>query len=224
MRELRYQVMAESAPVVAHSSTQACEDTARWVPGAQAALGVLNFRATLEADVLVGDMDETRRRYNLPPRFAVVSNQWYRHKNHPVVVEALRLLKARGITVPCVVTGRAEDHRWPDYGPSLQRRIAELGLTNTIYLVGLVPRVVKEELAEPVEGHALHEAGRDDPVGVDVRAGNRYAAAGHGGDFFERHGWNPGEPSPIAPGDRFLKRKGRDKKAGFCIDAPCLDR
>jgi glycosyltransferase involved in cell wall biosynthesis len=140
MREFRYRVMAESAPVVAHSSTQARDDTERWVSGASAALRVLNFRATLESDALAGDVEDVRKRYDLPPRFAVVSNQWFRHKNHPVVIEALRLLQARGLTVPCVVTGRPDDHRWPDYGPSVQRRIVELGLSDTVRLVGLVPR------------------------------------------------------------------------------------
>ena len=49
MREFRYRMMAESAPVVAHSSNQARDDTRRWVPDATATLEVVNFRATLDA-------------------------------------------------------------------------------------------------------------------------------------------------------------------------------
>jgi glycosyltransferase involved in cell wall biosynthesis len=139
-REFRYRVMVDSAPVVAHSSRQACDDSRRWVPSATAALEVFHFRATLEDDALSGDVGDVLRRYDLPPRFALVCNQWYRHKNHLVVIEALKLLRERGLTIPCVVTGRPEDHRWPDYGPSLERLIVELGLTDTVRLVGLVPR------------------------------------------------------------------------------------
>jgi hypothetical protein len=45
------------------------------------------------------------------------------------------------------------------------------------------------ELAESVEGDALHKAGWDDPVGVDVIAGDEDSATGDLGDFFESHGW-----------------------------------
>jgi glycosyltransferase involved in cell wall biosynthesis len=146
MREMRYRVMAESAPIIAHGSTQALEDTRRWVPSATADLGVLHFRATLETEILAGDLDDTRRRYRLPARFAVVSNQWFRHKNHAVVIEALRILRTRGVIIPCVVTGRPEDHRWPEYGASIERRIEELGLSNVVRLVGLVPRADQVQL------------------------------------------------------------------------------
>ncbi|MCC6179554.1 MAG: glycosyltransferase [Chloroflexi bacterium] len=141
MRELRYRVMLDAAPVVAHSSDQARQDTLRWVPEGTAVPAVLHFRATLDPDTLADDPQAARQRYGLPPRYAIVCNQWYRHKNHPIVVEALGLLRARGISIPCVFTGRAEDHRWPDYGPSIERRVADLGLEDTVRLVGSVPRV-----------------------------------------------------------------------------------
>lgn len=146
MRELRYRILAESAPVIAHGSTQAMEDTRRWVPTATAELGVLHFRAALESAAPPHDPADVRRRYDLPARFAVVSNQWFRHKNHGVVVEALHLLRARGIRIPCVVTGRPEDPRWPEHGRSVVRRIEELGLTDQVRLVGLVPRRDQVEL------------------------------------------------------------------------------
>ncbi|MDZ7906605.1 MAG: hypothetical protein U5N55_13145 [Cypionkella sp.] len=53
--------------------------------------------------------------------------------------------------------------------------------------VGVLADVVEEEFAETVEGDALHEARRDDAVGVDVVAGDGDAATGDGGDFCESH-------------------------------------
>jgi hypothetical protein len=49
--------------------------------------------------------------------------------------------------------------------------------------VRILAHVIEEVLAEAVERHALHEARRDDAVGVDVIAGNIHGAAGNGGDF-----------------------------------------
>ena len=48
-------------------------------------------------------------------------------------------------------------------------------------------RIRKRKLAESVEGDALHEAGRDDAVGVDVVSGDEDAASGDLDDFFECH-------------------------------------
>jgi hypothetical protein len=56
--------------------------------------------------------------------------------------------------------------------------------------VGIVADVMEQIFAEAVKGDALHEARRDDAVGVDVGAGDVNAAAGDGGDFFEGHFWD----------------------------------
>lgn len=49
--------------------------------------------------------------------------------------------------------------------------------------------VVEGEFAEPVKSDALHEAGGDDAVGVEVVAGHIDAASADLGDFFESHGF-----------------------------------
>jgi hypothetical protein len=50
------------------------------------------------------------------------------------------------------------------------------------------PRISEGKLTKPVKGDALHEAGRDDAIGVDVIAGDENAATGDLGDFFKSHG------------------------------------
>ena len=44
-------------------------------------------------------------KYNIPEKFALVANQFWKHKNHMVVVEALARLKSSGIHIPVVMTG-----------------------------------------------------------------------------------------------------------------------
>jgi hypothetical protein len=46
-----------------------------------------------------------------------------------------------------------------------------------------LPHVVEGKLAQAVKGDALHEAGGDDAVGVDVIARHVNGAAGDLGDF-----------------------------------------
>ena len=64
----------------------------------------------------------------------------------------------------------------------------ETGLIERMRLVravGVLAHVVKEEFAEAVEGDALHEARRDDTVGVDIVTRDSDGPAGERGDFRE---------------------------------------
>ena len=57
-----------------------------------------------------------------------------------------------------------------------------------IRTVRVLAHVVKQELAQSVKGDALHEARRNNPIGVDIVARHDNAAAGDLCDFFESHG------------------------------------
>jgi glycosyltransferase involved in cell wall biosynthesis len=50
-------------------------------------------------------------KYHLPERFLLVINQFWRHKNHRIVPEALAILRSRGLQVPVVMIGLPADHR-----------------------------------------------------------------------------------------------------------------
>jgi glycosyltransferase involved in cell wall biosynthesis len=78
--------------------------------------------------------------YHLPEKFLYVPNQFWQHKNHSLVLDALAHFKQRGDT-PCVVmSGLFHDHRAPEYTAHLLRRISELDLRGNVILLGLLPR------------------------------------------------------------------------------------
>jgi len=52
-----------------------------------------------------------REKYHLPERFLLVINQFWRHKNHRIVPEALAILRRRGLRVPVVMVGLPSDYR-----------------------------------------------------------------------------------------------------------------
>jgi glycosyltransferase involved in cell wall biosynthesis len=87
-----------------------------------------------------GDPHETVVKYHLPEKFALVANQFWQHKNHRLVVEAVALLKARGVRVPVVMTGQPSDFRDPQNRTvsELLQRIAEAGLAGQVTVLGQV--------------------------------------------------------------------------------------
>lgn len=77
----------------------------------------------------------------LPERFFLVCNQFWKHKNHTVIFEALRLLRARGLTPPVLCTGAWDDYRGnAEYVESLRALLAEDGVRDQVHLLGVVPR------------------------------------------------------------------------------------
>lgn len=69
----------------------------------------------------------------VPQRFLFYPAQFWPHKNHVLLLEAIRLLKSKGAEYQLVLTGS-------DYGnlPYIRRRIAEMGLERDVLLPGFV--------------------------------------------------------------------------------------
>ena len=65
-------------------------------------------------------------------------NQFWVHKNHAVVIDALDILRKQGITTLVLATGSQIDHRNPNYFRQLMDRVRYSGLENSFRVLGLV--------------------------------------------------------------------------------------
>lgn len=80
-------------------------------------------------------------KYNLPDRYYIVSNQFWQHKNHKVVFDALELLYCNGIKdIHVVCTGEMSDYRNPQYISNLREYINNLQCRGNIHLTGFVEK------------------------------------------------------------------------------------
>ncbi len=78
--------------------------------------------------------------YHLPERFLYIPNQFWAHKNHHRVIEALTLEPARSAGVVVVCTGNSHDDRNPTYFGQLLSTLSAAGLRERMIVLGLVPR------------------------------------------------------------------------------------
>jgi len=83
---------------------------------------------------------ELLTKYNLPDQYYICSNQFWRHKNHKTVLEAIAVLKQRGITVTIAFTGKEHDSRYPGYFEELQAKALELNVVENIKFLGFISR------------------------------------------------------------------------------------
>jgi len=145
-RNKDHQQIASAAPVIILSSQMAQQDFKHLYPDAASRSVVMNFVSCPEPEWFELDSKLTQKKYHLPDKFFLVSNQFWKHKDHAVVIEALGLLKKQGITPTVVCTGSATDYRNPDYYNQLLARIQDLGIGEQVRLLGLIPRVDQIQL------------------------------------------------------------------------------
>ncbi|MEW5983735.1 MAG: glycosyltransferase family 1 protein [Acidobacteriota bacterium] len=132
--------LAADARLIVTSSADALEDFDRYYPGVRDKLRVLRFRTVPEEDWFAGDVEAVRARHHLPPKYLVLPNQFWVHKNHRVAFEAMRLLSRKRLDVVLACTGRTEDFRHPRHAAELIEFIEENDLRQRIRILGLLPR------------------------------------------------------------------------------------
>jgi glycosyltransferase involved in cell wall biosynthesis len=122
------------------SSKAAQDDFSKFLPFAANKTHVLSFRSPCQEHWYENDPLLIQNKYHLPDRFFMVSNQFWQHKNHMLLFDALRNLRNVGCEPAVVCTGLLYDDRMPDYTNKLLQTINVSGLHNQVYLLGLIPK------------------------------------------------------------------------------------
>ena len=138
-RDLSFREICTRCDRVLLSSFAAQEDLKRFMPACLQKSRVLQFvsnvadisKATSERDIC--------EKYGIEGAYLHLPNQFWRHKNHQIVIDALYLLKQRNKAVTVVCTGNTVDHRHPEYFEALMRHVAEYGLLDSFRVLGVVP-------------------------------------------------------------------------------------
>lgn len=139
-RELGFRAQVASGRVIMLSSEDARRDCERFYRSRKDQTAVVRFAALISADLVEASPEKIAQGYGLPSRFFYLPNQFWKHKNHLVVIEALGLLKREGVDMVVAVTGNPLDPRHPEYIGQLKTRIESLGLQEHFRILGVVPR------------------------------------------------------------------------------------
>jgi len=139
-RDVAFRALAERASLVMLSSKNALDHFVRFVPEHAKKGRVVSFPSLLAFEAPEGDPVYTRQKFNLPVKFALVANQFWRHKNHLVVIEAIDELRRKGMRIPVVMTGLPVDYRDATNQPvsEILQAIATRRLTDQITILGQV--------------------------------------------------------------------------------------
>ena len=138
-REIGFRAQILSGRHVMLSSDDARQDCERFYPGIHGRTHAVPFAIppTIAIDAVAARA--VADDYGLPETFFFLPNQFWKHKNHECVIQALQLLKARGREVVVAVSGKQADPRDSDHFPRLQRLVESSCLAQNFRLLGLIP-------------------------------------------------------------------------------------
>lgn len=131
--------IVKSSNKVVLSSISAQHDFEYFFPEYRSKIKVLKFVAQVPQFIYDRDPSWICDQYDLPERFFYLPNQFWVHKNHLAVIEALVLAKKAFPEIAIVCTGNTNDFRDRLYFSKMLTKIAELKLRNNFFILGLVP-------------------------------------------------------------------------------------
>jgi glycosyltransferase involved in cell wall biosynthesis len=138
-RDLGFRVQLASGRSVLLSSNSALRDLREGYPDLANDVSVVQFASEPPAGLLTADPFAVLAQYGLPSKFFYLPNHLWRHKNHQIVLDALTLLKQRGVEIVVVASGSVEDPREPGYFESIKQQIETRSLEASFRHVGMIP-------------------------------------------------------------------------------------
>ncbi len=138
-RELGFRAQVRAGRMIMLSSIDSTRSCERFYPRSIGHTRTVRFAVPARAAHLEPSARVLAAQYGLPPKFFFMPNQFWRHKNHCLVIEALDILRSRGVNCVVAASGKQDDTRDPDFFPSIAALVAKLDLAQQFRLVGHVP-------------------------------------------------------------------------------------
>ena len=138
-REIAFRLAMGQGRHVLLSSEAARADMLLAYPGCRATVHVVPFAVPVPTVISAAAIAEARAADNLPERWFFLPNQFWQHKNHSLVVEALALVAGAHPDITVVCTGSTDDPRNPAAFDALMALVSAAGLEAHFRTLGHIP-------------------------------------------------------------------------------------
>lgn len=138
-RDVAFRLAIGKGRHVLLSSESARADLLRAYPDCRAQLHIVPFAVPEPDPIARSDVAAAQIELELPRKWFFLPNQFWQHKNHGLVVEALAIATTKHPEIVVVCTGSTQDPRNPNAFTMLMTRVASAGLKNNFRSLGQVP-------------------------------------------------------------------------------------
>ncbi|MDP4201577.1 MAG: glycosyltransferase family 1 protein [Bacteroidota bacterium] len=133
------QIIKNASNIVLSSNDVFCQFNQFYTLKANMNFHILRFTSIVDNEP-TSCIEELKCKYNIDGQYFIVSNQFWPHKNHKIVFEALNLLKKNNVNCKIVFTGNMMDKKNPKYIDGLKQMIVDFELQDLVCFVGLINR------------------------------------------------------------------------------------
>jgi glycosyltransferase involved in cell wall biosynthesis len=140
LRNNYYSHIEKNANHLVFSSKDSQKDFNKYYPSSKTNQFVLNF-ASYHSDIELPSVKDVFMKYNIDFEYFLCSNQFWAHKNHNVIIEAIALLKKENININVIFTGKEYDYRNPNYFSEIILKVKTLGIEDNVMFLGFIDRI-----------------------------------------------------------------------------------
>jgi len=138
-RDTLYRNLARTCDCILISSNAAQRDLAKFAPAAASRSAVLPFVPDIEECLSPSKIQSLENKYGFKGPYFYIPNQFWVHKNHDVVIDALIHLKKKGILPTILLSGDIQDYRQPQHFSRLMAKVQASGVTGSFKVLGVIP-------------------------------------------------------------------------------------
>ncbi|MCJ8151396.1 glycosyltransferase [Shinella sedimenti] len=139
-----FALLATGRPMIVNSR-DAKSDIVKFYKADPDQVFALPFAPIIEPEKII-PRQELLAKYELPPKYFLICNQFWVHKSIETVIEAAALAKGQGLKVDFVFTGRMEEPRRPGYIKSLRQLVVDRGVSDIVHFLDYIPKDDQLEL------------------------------------------------------------------------------
>ena len=140
-RDESFQLQTKKSSLVILSSNDALEDFKAFAPEYAEKGRVLRFVSIPDKNIY-SKTDKIKNKviekYKLPEKYFYVPNQFWKHKNHKVILKAISILKKQGLNIKVIFTGNTSDYRNLKHFEELTNYIKQEGIQDNVKILGIV--------------------------------------------------------------------------------------
>jgi len=138
-RELGFRAQISGSRAIMLSSNDARDACERYYPNTIGRTHIVRFGVLLVENPKISDINEVRKLYGLPDRYFYLPNQFWKHKNHLLVVDALDILSRAGHSLIVVASGKKSTSKKSEYYNDVIKKVSSLGLSEQFLSLDFVP-------------------------------------------------------------------------------------
>jgi len=137
LRDKQFKKLLADCDHVIVSSQSAYNDVRQFYTQYSDKVSVLRFAVRQPDPLGIVSLSSLESLYGFVGEYIYIPNQFWVHKNHSVIVEAVVAL---GESAPlCILTGATQDYRHPDYFQGLMKEVHAAGVQDKFRVLGIVP-------------------------------------------------------------------------------------